>query len=137
MPGHEAVVREAERGLAREHAAPLAVERTDDRHRVPEEPAGVLRHQHPLLRWGIKPYLLAADAVACLLSFLLVAQWKVGPAAVLVLVLVGLWVAGLYRPRLTYSLLDDAPFLLAPVALGGSDALRAAQRRSHGPLRLG
>ncbi|MBK5305561.1 MAG: sugar transferase [Frankiaceae bacterium] len=65
-----------------------------------------------LLRYGVRPFLLLADALA----WLSVTAWGQGPSgreAVLLALTVGLYSnAGLYRSRLSLSALDDLPALV-------------------------
>ena len=70
------------------------------------------------LRHGVGPYLVLGDVVAFALATL--ATLPGSPLAhglALVLLLLVFWRAGLYRSRLTLSLLDDLPYVLAAVVV--------------------
>jgi exopolysaccharide biosynthesis polyprenyl glycosylphosphotransferase len=66
-----------------------------------------------LLRWGARPYLMGTDALAVGASSL--ALGLTFPAAVLAVACASVAAAwlGLYRPRLSRSLLDDLPYVAA------------------------
>lgn len=76
------------------------------------------RRKRPLLqRWPVPLYLLVADITAFVAVAVL--QWPhPGQVLVLATILFCYWLAGLYRSRLSLSLLNDLPFLAFGV-LGG------------------
>ncbi|MGY1787296.1 sugar transferase [Geodermatophilus sp. SYSU D00698] len=70
------------------------------------------------LRMGVAPYLVLADIVAFAVATVLTQPGSlVAQGLALVFLLLVFWRAGLYRSRLTLSLLDDLPYVLAAVAV--------------------
>ncbi|GAB3196450.1 hypothetical protein GCM10027261_19200 [Geodermatophilus arenarius] len=70
------------------------------------------------LRMGVAPYLVLADVVAFAVATVLTQPGSlVAQGLALVFLLLVFWRAGLYRSRLTLSLLDDLPYVLAAVAV--------------------
>ncbi|WP_387988514.1 sugar transferase [Geodermatophilus arenarius] len=67
---------------------------------------------------GVAPYLVLADVVAFAVATVLTQPGSlVAQGLALVFLLLVFWRAGLYRSRLTLSLLDDLPYVLAAVAV--------------------
>ncbi|MGY1831693.1 sugar transferase [Geodermatophilus sp. SYSU D01180] len=74
---------------------------------------------------GVAPYLVLADVVAFAVATVLTRPGSlVAQGLALVFLLLVFWRAGLYRSRLTLSLLDDLPYVLA--AVGVAWALKVA-----------
>jgi exopolysaccharide biosynthesis polyprenyl glycosylphosphotransferase len=80
--------------------------------------------EHPtntrVLRWGIRPFLVAGDLLAVTLAGVAV---RSSPITVLLVAIsfVGLYaLGGLYRSRLTLSVLDDVPSLVARGLVAGA-----------------
>ncbi len=70
------------------------------------------------LRQGVAPYLVVADVMASVLATALTQPNSlVAHALALVFLVLVFWRAGLYRSRLTLSVLDDLPYVLAAVAV--------------------
>jgi exopolysaccharide biosynthesis polyprenyl glycosylphosphotransferase len=92
---------------------------------TPEQAVNAPRLRPLLLRWPAPPYLVLGDVAAFLVIAVL--QWP-HPVQALVLgvVLLCFWAAGLYRSRVTLSVLDDLPFLSAGVLAGLVTELAAA-----------
>jgi len=64
------------------------------------------------------PYLVATDALACLTSFAVIGRWDWTQVPMLLVTLGCLSILGLYRSRLSLSLLDDVPFLVGSATAG-------------------
>jgi exopolysaccharide biosynthesis polyprenyl glycosylphosphotransferase len=94
------------------------------------------RRARAQLRW-IPAILLCADLAAYVAAMLLVSQPTLKTLGVLLLVLTFFHLAGLYRPRLSLSVLDDTPSILgnslaagaAAMVLGGLDDGVAGTKR--------
>ncbi|MGY1790070.1 sugar transferase [Geodermatophilus sp. SYSU D00803] len=70
------------------------------------------------LRRGVAPYLILADVVAFAVATVLTQPGSlIAQGLALLLLLLVFWRAGLYRSRLTLSLVDDLPYVLAAVAV--------------------
>ena len=94
--------------------------------------------QRTLLRYGVRPFLLLADVFAWLLA-VSVTGGAVGRDVVLLALTVGLYsAAGLYRSRLSLSVLDDLPSLvgraMVAAAITTSVALLLDARAADGRL---
>ncbi len=70
------------------------------------------------LRGGVRPYLLLADIVAFVIATVLTSPTSPAHVVVLLVYLAVFHAAGLYRSRLTLSLLDDLPYILAASLVG-------------------
>src|SRR5450756_2908210 len=68
--------------------------------------------------FGWSPYLVATDALACLTSFAVIGRWDWTQVPMLLVTLGCLSLLGLYRSRLSLSLLDDVPFLVGSAPAG-------------------
>ena len=92
----------------------------------------------PWLWAGARPYLLAADGASFLAVSLVVPGATGSDVAATAAGLLALLQAGLYRPRLTRSILDDVPRLcLAALVAGVAHlATSAATGTPSGPLGL-
>ncbi len=66
----------------------------------------------PLLRFGVAPFLLAGDVVACLLAGVIASSPWYDVALLTLVVVSGLALRGLYRSKLSMSVLDDLPTLM-------------------------
>ena len=80
------------------------------------EPRALSRAAVVLARLGLPPFLIAADAVS--LAAPAVVAHSVVPLAVLVVVMALYSNAGLYRPRLNFSILDQVPALIGRLVVG-------------------
>jgi exopolysaccharide biosynthesis polyprenyl glycosylphosphotransferase len=74
------------------------------------------RLRPPLLRWPAPPYLLVGDVAAFALAGVVARHTMVTDLVMLAVFLLCLHAGGLYRSRVSVSLLDDAPRLLGGVA---------------------
>ena len=81
------------------------------------------RPTRPAQRWWIPSILLTADLIAFLAAMLLTASPNLKTLAVLVLLLTLFHNAGLYRPRLSLSVLDDGPAIVGRSLAGGAIAM--------------
>src|SRR5664280_1442747 len=74
--------------------------------------AGWQRWMSPLVRYGITPYLVAADCFAFLVAVTAVKATSITLWTLLPVILLFYSTGGLFRSRLTLSALDDLPSLL-------------------------
>ncbi len=81
--------------------------------------SAVTAHREPWWLWrGVAPYLVLTDVVAFAAATAVTTPGSpVAHGLALSFLLVVFWRAGLYRSRLTLSLLDDLPYVLAAVAV--------------------
>ena len=70
------------------------------------------------LRGGVRPYLLLADIAAFVVATVITSPTSRVHIVVLLVYLAVFYAAGLYRSRLTLSLLDDLPYILAASVVG-------------------
>jgi len=69
-----------------------------------------------LLRWPAPPYLLVGDVAAFVLAGAIARHAVITDVVMLAVLLLCLHVGGLYRSRVSVSLLDDAPWLIGGIA---------------------
>jgi len=98
----------------------------------PGEPAGHAAHENGQwvaegrwrnpepwwLRGGVRPYLVIGDVVAFAIASAITLPTSPTHFLVLLVTLVTFTAAGLYRSRLTLSLLDDLPYIVAACVVG-------------------
>jgi exopolysaccharide biosynthesis polyprenyl glycosylphosphotransferase len=75
-------------------------------------PSAWRRSTNPLLRYGITPYLVVADGLAFLVAVFAVKPTSITLWALLPVILLFYATGGLFRSRLTLSVLDDLPSLV-------------------------
>jgi exopolysaccharide biosynthesis polyprenyl glycosylphosphotransferase len=75
-------------------------------------PTAWQRSTNPLLHYGVTPYLVLADALAFLVAVVIVQATSISLWLLLPVIVVLFSGAGLYRSRLTLSILDDLPSLV-------------------------
>ncbi|SNS90615.1 exopolysaccharide biosynthesis polyprenyl glycosylphosphotransferase [Geodermatophilus saharensis] len=81
-------------------------------------PVGIVRRQPWWLRRGVGPYLVLTDVLAFAVATVITTPGSpIAHGLALGFLLLVFWRAGLYRSRLTLSLLDDLPYVLAAVAV--------------------
>jgi exopolysaccharide biosynthesis polyprenyl glycosylphosphotransferase len=74
-------------------------------------PSAWQRSTNPLLRYGVTPYLVIADGLAFLVAVMAVQPYSISLWALLPVIMVLYASGGLFRSRLTLSVLDDMPSL--------------------------
>jgi exopolysaccharide biosynthesis polyprenyl glycosylphosphotransferase len=118
---------------------------------VPPPAPGELRSRERSAPWwlrlGVTPYLLLGDLVGFTVATLLTKPASALHLLVLPLLLVAFGIAGLYRSRVTLSLLDDFPAVVAAVIVGVavkialfgllSGDLTGSRELVHGTVLLG